>query len=555
MELPETQIETRFRTLERRLREDPELAPDFLESRREFFAARFDHAVIDRDDAARRRHLEWYLFERVHPSWERLGIEHVAERLGAESGFDDELEQHALLHSFAGVFEVASLGDDGVLWLSDLSSQGEFPVVAPTGAHTITPGDLIAGRLFPAIDGTYALSPAAAHHRNPDLIRALRVDMERARAARRGIVRISQRELERMFFAAGASGAPEDPVGEARQFLLSSGVEREEVEGWFEELAETPFLPETLRIGVDDALGPILDRLAFDSELDLEAARRALLFAWETLAASGPGTGASLTPTSPPPSAPPRRSRDVAEVVAAFDQKRKNGAPLDVVFAELEAELDVADESAGEDEVDAAPDFPGVVAAMITEFLWETEQESGAARALALRPIESFGRFAHHIGVFENLSARDLLGYAAWWLPESGELENADDARSTLAALGSFCQWADETQELSLRPIYDAMAGGLRTTLPRIIEANRRRTRSADPSSGELYEVVGVERGALRLRDRKKVEHEAIVDVDLTEWLVPGDRLRAHRHEDRRLAVYCCYPPESRGLEADQRVG
>src|SRR5436190_19701801 len=100
MELPETQIESRFRILERRLREDPELAPDFLESRREFFAARFDNAVIDRDDAARRRHLEWYLFERVNPDWERLGIEHVAERLGAESGFDDELEQHALMHSF-----------------------------------------------------------------------------------------------------------------------------------------------------------------------------------------------------------------------------------------------------------------------------------------------------------------------------------------------------------------------------------------------------------------------------------------------------------------------
>ncbi len=541
-------IESRFAILERRLRAEPDLGADFLESRREFFPARFEHSVIDRDEAARRRHLEWYLFERVNPAWERLGIEHVSARLGAESGFDDELEQHALLHSFAGMFEIKSVGEDSVLWLSDLSSGGEYPVVPPAGAHAFQEGDLIAGRLFPSLDGMYALSSAAAHHRNADLVRALRADMERARAARRGIVRVSQRELERMFFAAGASGAPKDPVGDAREFLLSAGVERDDVEAWFEDLAETPFLPERLRIGVDDALGPILDRLAFDSEVDMEAARRALLFAWEELASKGPGRGPSVAP-SPAPRPPVRRARDVAEAVAAFEEKRKQGTPLDQVFAELEAELEVDDES-GDDDTDVVPDFPGVVGAMITEFLWETETTVSPARARELRPVESFGRYAHQIGVFENLSARDLLGYAAWWLPESGELQNADDARSTLAALGAFCQWADETQELTLRPQFDEMAGGLRSSLPRIVEANRRRTRSADPSEGELFEVLAAGRGTLRLRDRKHVEHEVRADADLTQWLAPGDRLRAHRHDDGRIAVYCCYPPEARGLEA-----
>jgi hypothetical protein len=554
MELPETPSESLFRLLERRLREDPELAPDFLDSRREFFVARVDDGRIDRDDAARRRHLEWYLFERVHPEWERLGIEHVASRIGVEVGLDDELEAHALLNSFAGVFEVSSVGDDGTVWLSDLASAGEFPVLTPAGTRTMSAGDLIAGRLFPSPDGTYTLSPAAVHHRGAELVRALRHDLERARASRRGVVRVSQRELERMFFAGGAGGAPADPVGEAREFLISAGVEREEVEAWFEELAETPFVSDTLRIGVDDALGPILDRLAFDSELDLEAARRALLYAWEELATRGAGSGASVQPAAPP-SKKPRRGLNVAEAVAAFDEKRKNGAPLDVVFAELEAELDVADDAGTEDDSDAAPDFPGVVAAMITEFLWETEREHGVTRARELRSIEAFGRFAHQIGVFENLSARDLLGYTAWWLPESGELSNADDARAALAALGAFCQWADETQELSLRPAFDAIAAGLRTSLPRTVEANRRRTRAADPSAGELYEVLAVDHGTLRVRDRHKVEHEVFADPDLTTWLAAGDRLRAHRHDDRRLAVYCCYPPEARGLEADQRVG
>ncbi len=540
-------LETRFSNLERRMRAEPDLQADFLSSRREFFPARHDDRVIDRNDAARRRHLEWFLFERVNPAWDRLGIEHLIERLGEAAGFDDEMEQHALMHSFAGMFEVASIGDDSVLWLSDLSSQGEFPVLPPPSGVEIRAGDLIAGRLFPALDGAYLLSSAALHHRNPELVRALRSDMERARSSRRGMVRVSQRELERMFFAAGASGAPADPIGEARAFLLNSGVERDEIEAWFEELAETPFAPETLRIGVDGALAPMLDNLAFDSEVDLEAARRALLFAWEALGERGAGVGASVKPTAPP-SAPVRRTRDVAQAVAAFEEKRKSGTPLDQVFADLETELAIDDEASDED-LDAAPDFPGVVGAMITEFLWETEQTQGAARAAELRPIESFGRYAHQIGVFENLSERDLLSYAAWWLPESDELKNADDARSTLAALGTFCQWSDETQELALRPIYDAMAGGLRSSLPRIVEANRRRTRSTEKSEGELFEVLTVDRGTLRVRDRKHVEHEVAVDDDLTTWLAVGDRLRAHRHADGRIAVYCCYPPEARGLE------
>lgn len=544
----------RFEALERGLRADPELTSELQDSQSEFFYGRFSAAAVDRDPAARRRHLEWFLFERVAAEWERLGIEHVTDRLDPSALGDDLTLDHALLHSFTGVFVVESVGAEGELGLVDLATLDRFPTASPRVAGAIGVGDLLAGRVFPTPGGDVELSPAVVHARNPDLVRALRADFERARAARRGVVRISQREIERMFFAGGALGRPADPVGEARALLTAAGVEEDEITGWLEDLAETPFVAESLRVGLDDALGPILDRLAFDSGVDLEAARRALLFAWEDLSTRGAGTGPSLQPKSPPARAPERVS-DVRQAVAAFEEKRREGRPLDVVFDELEAALGVADGAEAADEDDAGPEFPGVVGALVTEFLWEKEREHGAEHARGLARIESFGRYAREIGVFENLSARDLLAYTAWWLPESGELENADDARSALAALASFCQWSRETQEVDLRTPFEAIAGGLRASLPRITEANRRRTRTTDRSQGELFEILALDADRLRVRDRSRRERDARVDPDLAPWLAVGDRLRGELGSDGRLAVYCAYPPESVGLEGSQRVG
>ncbi|MBL8859510.1 MAG: hypothetical protein JNL28_13460 [Planctomycetes bacterium] len=546
MESEINSLENRLSALEARLRADPVLAGELFASRAEFFQGRVNDAAVDRDAAARRRHLEWFLFERVSPAWDHLGIEFVLEHLGGDAGFQDDLERHALVHSFAGIFEIASRTDDGALWLAELSSQGQFPIAPSAASADWAEGDLLAGRLFPLADGSYRLSPATVRFQNAPLVEALQHDLERARAARRGIVRISQLELERMFFASGASGAPEDPVGEARALLVNAGVEKDEVEGWLEDLADTPFPEQKLRIGVDDALGPILDRLAFDSELDLDAARRALLFAWEDLRLRGAGRGASLTPAAPPPRAP-AGTPDVARALAQFEERRKSGAPLDQVFDQLEAELQVADVETDTDEDEV--ELGGVVEAVVAEFLWEVGETEGPERARALEKIQSFGRFAQHVSVFENLSERDLLSYAAWWLPESGELANADEARSALAALGGFCQWADETQEIELRPKYDAIIGGLTSSLPRVVEANRRRTRSTSPTEGELFEVLEIAPQGVKLRDRRGALHDAQLEADLTTWLRNGDRVRAQLHADRRLAVYCCYPPEARGLE------
>ncbi len=548
------EFEQRFEALEGLVREDEVLAREFQESAPEFFQGRFDAARVEQDELARRRHLEWFLLERTSPNIEGLALQRIAESDPERSGLDDPLFLATLMNSHAGIFEVSSAKPGEGLWLRDLASRGEYPVLAPEAASVLEKGDLIAGRLFPTEEGAHRLSLAAAFYRNRSLLDALRDDLERARATRRGVARINQRELESMFFAADATGKPADPVGEARALLLRSGVERDQVDIWFEELADTPFERERLVVGVDDALGPILDRLAFDSSVDLDAARRALVHAWESLATRGIGRGISLTPQA----APRTKSQttvDTARALAEFEAKRKAGLPLDQLFSDLEKELALEEASGIGDleEASPAPDFPGVVGAMITEFLWETERDAGSARVEDLRPLESFGRYAHDIGVFENLSTRDLLSYTAWWLPESGELSSGDDARGLLAALSSFLRWVDETQDLDLYAQFHPTLSGLSDSLPRVIEANRRHTRSADPSQGELYEIVSLTDGIAHVRDRGGVESNVQIEHDLAEWLKPEDRVRANRMDDGRFAVYCCYPPEARGLAAGAR--
>lgn len=542
-------LDVRFEALERALREDTELAREFLESQREFFHGHYDAARVDRDETARRRHLEWFLVERVSPSFERLAVEHLAQHHAVRTGLDDPVQLLTLVHSHAGVFEVTGADEATGVWLRDLASNGEYPVVDPSAAHVLHKGDLVAGRIFPTTDSGYRISRAAAIHRNSTLLDALRADLERARATRRGVMRLGQREIEGMFFA---DLAPEsgDPVGDARGLLLEAGIERDEIEAWFEVLAETPFRRDRIVVGVDDALGPILDRLAFETGSDLDSARRALVRAWEHLSVAGPGRGPSLRPV---PKRAAESPADVARALAALEEKRRQGAPLDQAFDELEAELALDDD----DEADAdplAPDFPGGVAAVITEFLWETELTAGPERARELVRIESLGRFARDIGAFENLSVRDLLAYTSWWLPESNELESGDAAHSTLAALSNFCRWADETQQVDLHAQFHETLTALTHSLPRVIEANKRRTRAADPSQGELFEIAGIRGGAARLRDRGQSEREAAIEPDLAAWLRAGDRVRAEIHADGRVAIYCCYPPEARGLETSMRA-
>lgn len=537
-------IDSAFEGLQPLIERDPALQSELARA-----VAEFGHGEPDAPAAAaswHRRLLEWFVLERASGSLRAPPLEELLDA-ARERGEELVASQAAGLRgSQVGIFRVTGVEPERGLWLKDLASRGEYPISEPGAALLFQRGDLIAGRIFPLDDGSWHVSCAAAFFRDDELARALESDLEKARSARRGFVRISQLELERMFFL-DSRATQDDALAAARALLVQGGVEAEEIERIFERFAQAPFDRERVVHGADDVLAEVLDRLAFETAIDLDHARRLLMLAWSQLAHRGPGSGAALRPAPPP--RPERREREagVRTALDEFERARAQGQPLDTAFAELEAELGL-ELDASEDEAEPAPDFPGVVGAVIEEFLWEVQRQEDQ-RAAELESVRLFGSFAAHVGVLENLSTRDLLAYACHWLPESGALGDADAARAHLSALNAFLRWTDEEQGLAIHAAFKPTLRGLESSLPRIVEANRRRTRASDPASGELFECVGVlapER--LRLRDKAGDEFEADVDPELVRWLRAGDRMRARLHEDGRLAVYCCYPPEARGL-------
>lgn len=536
-------IDEFFRAAALALESDPVSRAEFIASRNEFFPA----GRIPADaDAAARRHLEWFLLERVDPHGPELAFERFARTALPEDIGDADSWIERLRESHVGVLEVTGVRSGEGIWARDLGGRGEFPLAEEAASRVVEVGDILAGRLFPIDGGAYRLSAGAAFHRDARLLEALRADFVQARTENRGVLRVGQRQVESMFFSRERV-AEVDAVAAARALLVGSGLDAELVDGYIHDLAQAPFDEDRLLHGAQDVLSEILDELAFESAVDVDAARRALLTAWAQLAHSGPGAG----PRVERPASPTRSgdaSADVAAAVERFEEGRRAGLPMTKLLDELERALALEEPAPTDEDADPIPDFPGVVGAMVEEFLWESSANSGSAAADRHANLRDLGRATEHIGVFENLRARDLLVYAGWWLPENDTLGGADDARARISSLAAFCRWVEDEHELPLHTDFHATLAQLGESLPRIAEGNQRRTRGARRDEGELYEWLSGDGEHGRVRDRKGHEQDVRIDADLTAWLRPGDRVRGSVRGEERLAVYCCYPPEIRLL-------
>jgi len=536
------------------------LAAELEQARDEFEA---QASVVPEEALARElrewRCFEWFLFERplaglgtqtdsgdllasagsaglaVDGLWERW-LALAAERF--EGGAGPQASRR-FRESLTGVFEVLGEGDAG-LSARDLAGLRELEIKSPVGATDLAVGDLIVGRLYPAADGAHELSPAAASFRSAELAEALRRDLDALRGERpHAIMRLSQLELERMFW--GPAAAPEDAAGELRRFLAAGGLPEESIEGWCRILARTPRDAEALISGVDDAAGRILEQLAFHSSVDLGRARELLLQAWSELSGATGEAGAQ------PPRRTPAGDPDVRASLEEFDRDRAAGLDVETSFRELLKRLELDDE---EGEFDSeAPDFPGVVGAMVEEFLWETEASQGPTERRSHEGLRVFGRYASHVGVFENLGQREVLAFAAFWLPESRELATVGEARRMVRALTAFAAWSDEQQGLELLSgdLGDRLER-LERNLPRAVTANAALP-GVSGEEGELFEYrgpAGQERA--RVGDFHGSEREVRFEPRLLELLEPGDLFRGHTAEDGNFVVSCCYPPEALGL-------
>ncbi|MCP3920256.1 MAG: hypothetical protein GY711_32420 [bacterium] len=534
--------------------EDESLSAELETSAVEFFHGPAPFGISEEARLAERRHLEWFLIERHSPGLFGVPVERLAETANARVQ-DSDLSRGvaAVIESFAGVFVVTEVRTGQGVWVEDVAGFGEYPVSEPDGANVLEVGDLIVGRLFPIGDALYQASPAAGVFRNPELLAALRRDLAEARTRHTAkVLHVSQDQIEVMFFGA-SQAAPSgevvrselegersvaDPVGEARSLLVGAGLNDADVEELFVQLAHEPFDTSRLMHGARDVLGNILDRLAFDTGVDLERTRGLLQQAWARL--SSKSDASVPEPTKP---------SDQRAAVEAFAQGRARGEDVDKLITDLERDLALdTDPDPDEGELAPAPDFPGVVGAMIDEFLWELGREAPGDVESHNPPLRHLATFAAPIGVFEDLSAAELLRFTTFWLHERQVLESGSESLALLDALDAFCRWTTEAHEMPLEEDFGPTLARLRESLPRIVRANRELARPGEGDAGELFELRAGAGEPTVLVDRAGDAHAVEGGADLAEFLVAGDRLRGRVGADGSVSVFRCYPPESAAL-------
>lgn len=535
---------------------DPGLREDLRASRSDFFPGEAGLPTSgDEAQRAERRHLEWFLIERSSPESQKDRIATLVERCAEESGGQAAEWRAALDGSHASFFEVTAVEPGRGMTLLDLAGLFECPAVEAEGACALAVGDMIAGRVFPIGDGLYRVSPAASMWRNATFLAAIRADLEHARAKRsptaRSRSRLRQSEIEAILHAwmrdaSGERGRSPGAVTRARELFLGNGLSREEADEFLEWLTREAPDPTRILPGGGDVLGEVLNALAFETRVDLEAARTVLIDAWDELHAVA-REPVPLDSEIPGPTAP---RPDVATAVAEFDRKRRAGAPLDQAMRDLERDLDLEDSESSDELDDAdenASDLPGVVGGLVEEFLWDEERVHGEVRALRYRSLRGLGRCADQVSVFESLGPRELTDFACRWAIEAGELRDPKDAEVLLEGLGRFCHWAEENHDVPLHTVFAPVLTALQESLPRVTLANRACAVGAGPGGPEWLELV----------ERQGKEEAILIDLTgrpmqfemsplILEHLHPGDLIRGRRAAGRGLLVEACYPAELR---------
>ena len=510
-------------------------------------------------ELAARRHLEWFLLERPSEHLQGIPAAMLREAWLEEPECPGEDFVPTFQNSLAGAFQVTAVDRAQGLWLNDLFGSGEYPVEEPDAAAEIEVGDLLVGRIFPVGDGVFRLSPAAACFRDPALVHAVREDALRTRRARRGVLRIEQLELERLFFGSApvAAVVPDEAHRHVRRLLEKEGLAEAHIEALFARLEAAA------RAGHAQPITEILNELAFETELDLEALRLGLVNLWNTIAGPGPpqAGGADYAPPPVPAVEPAVADEPTAAARAAleaFDNGRAAGLDLEELFARLERDLGVADRAEEESEGTAVgesdgplgplpdlgeeviPDFPWAVGAMVEEFLWELSRQPGVEVPPGHGSLRLLSEYGERIGVFENLSARHLLDFAGRWVLDERRLANADAARDLLHALADFCRWCDAEHAVLVTAAFTPLREELERDLPRLVEAQGV-PRSLDSGPFASFKVAFVGDGVLRLEDPGGVAHEVPVAEDLAARLRPGDVVQA-RLEGSGAVLGTVYP-------------
>jgi hypothetical protein len=448
-----------LRAMATRLGDEHALAAELQRARRTFFGDGVRVAGRGIAETREQRFLEWFLLERES---EVLGAVPVTV---SRFCVDD-----VVLGSCVGVYAIVAASDGGAT-ARDLQDDSVLDLAAPGAALAM--GDLVIGRLFPAGVGSWLPSRAATVFRPGGPLGEafcrdlLRLDLDR---------RLTQVELEHLLLRrpGGATGCA---LGDRAPPLEHLEADLERLLGpTHPATAVSAALAATDRPG--QVMGPLLDELAFDTGIDLEATRRTLLEIWNAhhpTAATGAAAAAATAEQFD--AAPERGDHPLGErMVQALDEGLRQHRDVNALFADLEAMAGLEPGAADDDENpfdrgDDAATTAGNLEALVQEYLWETGggDDHGALRTWVRLQAEA--AVPRHD--LEDMTAADLERLLVHVYLAAAPAARAAAVTAASAALRDFLGWAERTQEVAGTARLIDGGRGLLAQLPRLCAAGR----------------------------------------------------------------------------------
>lgn len=402
----------------RKLAQNPRLLAELQRAQRQFGEAALATA------AGECRFAEWFVLERDS---EVLGAVPANLPAYAEacSVFDGSL---------ASAFAVTSLTPTGAL-VRDLQDDAILELRVPAGS--LQPHDLLVGRLFATVGGWLPSVAAGVFRPGTAIGAAFHADVARLELDRR----LQQVELEHLLLrrpdqvpsptAATRPVAthPERLEAELDQLLLKGGSRDSAT-------AISAALAAASRPGA--VITPLLESLAFDTQVDLDAARRLLLELWHALHPDGEAA-------SEPPTAPPGLSLG-EQLVHRLEAGLAAQQDPEELFADLERMAGIDDD---DHEADTGIDPGGDLGPLVQEFLWETGADPDSAIA---RTLQTLVQLQENAALprpdLEQVTAQDLERLLLHLYLGAGPRERHAAVTTAHTQLQEFYAWAAVTLEL-----------------------------------------------------------------------------------------------------------
>ncbi len=516
---------------------DPRAPAELARARREFFGpqeAAQAEAPARPEGPAELRFAEWFLLER--------DSELLGEPWGRSLGRAAEVEERhgALAESICGVFLVVqrSPGEQRAR-LRDLQNAEGVDLDVPA-SMPLEAGDLLVGRLYGEAAAARVPSPAIAVQRGGAVLgRALQSDLEGLALERR----LTQAELEHVLFRRwdalrDTAAAPplERLEAELATRLAHAGQDEVDVAALSAALAQTT---QPGRV-----MGPLLDQLAFDSDVDLLTVQRLLLEIWNAHrdrqgeipqraplaedALQMDAAGGTMAPAAEPDT----DSDDAPGLGARLAQRIEEGLTrsenVEDLFDDVAAMLGTSLEDDDDDGEDAAA-FDGDLEPLVVEYLWE-EDRAGTPSEAVLRALVAQQREAPVPRLdLEAVEARDLLRLLVRVYLETAPSERAAVVQDNWRAIEHFYRWAARTQEYELDEVLATCRAAFVDEVERVqrasLELERGAVAAPDTPPG-LLRVVAVDEERAELASSSGAP-AVWVPVEAGGALTPGDLVLA----------------------------